>query len=79
MTPMNNPIMAMASMAKSGMNPQALLMQMARSDPRAAQAMQMIQGKNAQQLKAMAENMARERGTSVAQVAQSLGLELPGR
>lgn len=58
-------------------DPVAVLNQIARSDPRAAQALQMIRGKNAQQLRTMAENMARERGTSVEQVAQQLGMKLP--
>lgn len=69
----NNPLRHI----QAGANPNALLDQMARSDPRAAQALQMIQGKSPDQLRTMAENMARERGTSVEQIAQSLGLKLP--
>ena len=62
---------------QGGMSPQAVLGQLSRSDPRAAQALQMLQGKNADQLRQMAENMARERGTTVEQIAQSLGLKMP--
>lgn len=73
----NNLLAAMVRHIQGGMNPNALLEQMARSDPRAAQAMGMIRGKNEQQLRTMAENMARESGTSVEQIAQSLGIKLP--
>ena len=62
---------------QGGMTPDAVLGQMARTDPRAAQALGMLRGKNADQLRQMAQNMARERGTSVEQIAQSLGIKLP--
>ena len=74
---MNDPFSAILQNLQGGMNPNALLGQMARSDPRAAQALQMLQGKNANQLRTMAENMAKERGTSVEQIAQALGIRLP--
>ena len=74
---MNDPFSAILQNLHGGMNPNALLGQMARSDPRAAQALQMLQGKNANQLRTMAENMAKERGTSVEQIARSLGIKLP--
>lgn len=37
----------------------------------------MVQGKNKNQLRQMAENMARERGTSLEAVAQNMGIRLP--
>ena len=74
---MNNLFNSLLRNMQGGMNPNALLNQMARSDPRAAQALQMLQGKSSDQLRTMAENMARERGTSVEQIAQSLGIKLP--
>ena len=74
---MNNLFGAILHHIQGGADPNALLSQMARSDPRAAQALQMMQGKNSQQLRQMAENMARERGTSVEQIAQALGLKMP--
>lgn len=77
MTRMNDPLMQLVRFVSGGGNPQTLLAQMAQQDPRMGQAIQMIQGKNAQQLRTMAENMARERGTSVEQVARQLGLTLP--
>lgn len=74
---MNNSFNNLLRNIQGGANPNALLSQMARSDPRAAQALQMLQGKSPDQLRTMAENMARERGTSVEQIAQSLGIRLP--
>ena len=73
---MNNPVMALLNAARSGGNPMQLIQQMAMQDPRIAQAQQMMQGKSAQQLRAMAENMARERGTTVQDVARGLGLNI---
>lgn len=55
-----------------------LLQQMAGRNPQAAQVLQMMRGKNSQQLRSMAENMCRERGTSIEQVAQQLGIQIPG-
>lgn len=76
--PMNDILGIMLRHVQGGMTPDAVLGQMARSDPRAAQALQMMQGKNSQQLRQMAENMARERGTSIEEIARSLGIKLPG-
>lgn len=78
MNQMNNPLFQVVSAMQRGANPMAMLQQMAQQDPRAAQAMRMVQGKNAQQLQQMAENMAKERGTTTADVARSLGIQLPG-
>lgn len=72
---MTNNFMPLISMMRSGGNPMMLLQQMAGNDPRARQVFQMVQGKNTDQLKQMAENMARERGTTVEQIAQSLGMK----
>lgn len=68
---MNNPIL---NMMKNG-NPMAVAQQIARNNPQMAQALRMVQGKNEQQLMQMAQNMARERGTSVEAIARSLGLQ----
>ena len=72
----NNPIMALINVMKSGGNPNAMLQQMAGSDPRIGQAMQMMQGKSPQQLRSMAENMARERGVNIADLARELGIPM---
>ena len=74
---MNNLFNSLLRNMQGGMNPNALLSQMARSDPRAAQALQMLQGKSPDQLRTMAENMARERGISIEEIARSLGLKVP--
>lgn len=76
MIPMNNPIMAMINMARSGGNPMALIQQMAGNNPQVAQMMNMVRGKNPQQLRNMAENMAKERGTSLEEVTQQLGISM---
>lgn len=73
MYPMNNPMIALVNAAKNGGNPVQMLQQMAGQDPQVRQVMQMIQGKNPQQLRQMAENMARERGTNVEAVIKQLG------
>lgn len=60
--------------ARRGGNPLQLLQQMSVNDPQAAQALKMLSGKSPQQLQQMAQNMARERGTTVEAVARQLGL-----
>lgn len=62
------------SLARSGGNPIAMLQQMAGQDPRIAQAMRIIGGKTPDQLQEIATNMARERGTTIEQVRQQLGI-----
>lgn len=74
---MNNPLMQMVGLLQSGGNPMQMLQHMAMQNPQAAQAMKMIRGKSPQELRQMAENMARERGTTLDAVAQSLGLTIP--
>lgn len=73
----NNPMFQILNIARNGGNPMALMQQMAGQNPMAAQAMRMINGKNQQQLRQIASNMARERGMGLEQVAQNLGLNLP--
>lgn len=51
-----------------------MIQQMAQSNPQMAQAMQFIQGKSPQQLQQIATNMAKERGTTVEQIARQMGL-----
>ena len=79
---MNNPmagnlLSAMMQMMRSGGNPMYLLQQMAAQDPQVSQAMRMIQGKSPQQLRSMAENMAKERGVSLEGMANQMGITLP--
>lgn len=72
--PMGNPLPGMINLMRSGGNPMSLLQNMAGQDPKAAQFMKMVRGKNANQLKQMAENIAANNGTTVEEVARGLGL-----
>ena len=72
-----NLLAAMMQMMRSGGNPMYLLQQMAAQDSQVSQAMRMIQGKSPQQLRSMAENMAKERGVSLEGMANQMGITLP--
>ena len=74
---MNNTINLLISAARSGGNVNAMLNQMAAQNPQIRQAMQMMQGKTPQQIQQLAQNMAKERGTTVEDVARSLGFNIP--
>lgn len=69
-----NPFFQIVKFAQGGGDPMQLLQQMAGSDPRAAQAMQLLQGKTAGELEKIATNMAKERGATPEEIARSLGL-----
>lgn len=71
----NNPIFNLINLARTGGNPMTLMQQMAGRDPRAQQALNMVQGKTPGQLRQMAENMAKERGTTIDEIARGLGLK----
>lgn len=77
MMPMNNPVFALMQAMRSGQNPQNLLMNMARQDARVRQAMELTRGKTPQQMRQIAENMARERGVDLNDVARQLGITIP--
>ena len=78
MTPMmNNPMVHMMQLLQAGQNPSAILAMMARQNPQARQVMQMMQGKTPDQLRQLAQNMARERGTTIEDVARNLGITIP--
>lgn len=75
---MNNPVLQMVNMARNGGNPMELIQQMAKSNPQVNQVMQMMNGKSPQQLRAMCENMCKERGTSLEQFTKQWGIPIPG-
>lgn len=78
MNPMTtNPLNMVMNAMRSGANPTALIQQMAASNPQMRQFMQMIHGKSPDQLKQMAENVAKERGVSINDVARHLGITIP--
>lgn len=74
---MNNPMMAMINAMRKGGNPMALVQRMAAQNPQMRQFMQMINGKSPEQLRQMAENVAKERGVSLNDVARQLGITIP--
>lgn len=71
---MNNPVAYLLTAAKKGTDPMQALQQIAGRDPQMQMALNMLRGKSPQQLRQMAENMARERGTTVDAVINQLGL-----
>ena len=65
-----NPLMAIIQMMKGGGNPQAFIQQMMNNsqimqNPMAKNAMEMYKNGDTKGLQAMAENLAKERGTTV--------------
>lgn len=70
----NNPMMGLVNLARNGENPMTLIQQIAGQNPQMRQALSMVQGKTPDQLKQMAENMAKERGVTVEQIAKNIGL-----
>lgn len=77
MMPMNNPVTQMMQLMQAGKNPNAVLQILAQNNPQVRQVMGMINGKNPAQLEQMARNMAKERGTTIEDVARSMGIQIP--
>lgn len=77
MMPMNNPFMQIMGLLKAGKNPNAILQTMAMNDPQVRQVMQLMNGKSPAQLEQMARNMAKERGTTIEDIARSMGIQIP--
>lgn len=71
-----NPLQLLQVMRSSN-NPMGVLNQLMGSNPEMGQVMRLIYGKNSNQLKQTAMNMARERGVSLEQLASEMGLRLP--
>lgn len=72
----NNPMMAMMQASMSGMTPMQYLQQRMGQNPQIAQAMNLIQGKTPEQLHQIADNMAKQRGTTVEEIARRYGLPM---
>ena len=70
---MNNP---MIQAAMNGVPAMQFLQKMAGQNPMVSQAMSLIQGKNTEQLQQIAENMARQRGTTIEEIARQYGLPM---
>jgi len=69
--------MQLGSMMAYGKNPQQALAMLAQQNPQVRQAMQLMQGKTPAQLEQMARNMAKERGTTIEDIARSMGVQIP--
>lgn len=72
-----NPIMAIMQMMKGGSNPQAMIQKMMGNsqiahNPMAMNAMEMFQSGNIEGVKSLAENLAKEKGTTVDDVRNGL-------
>lgn len=67
-------MMQLVNIARQGGDPRQLIQQAAQSDPRASMALRMMEGKTPAQLQQMAQNMAKERGLSVQDIAKQLGI-----
>ena len=73
---MNN-LMQITNLMRQGRSFNGIMQQMARSDPRVNQFVGMVNGKSTSQLRQMAENIARERGLDLNEVARSMGITVP--
>lgn len=72
--PLNGIFSQLINIAKSGGDPRNMLYQLVGNDPRIALAERMLRGKNASQMQKMAQNMAKEKGLSLDEIIQQLGL-----
>ena len=72
--PTGNPMMRMIQLMRNGQSPMGMMQEMAMQDPRAQQAVNMIQGKSPQQLEQTARNMAREKGIDLDMMMRQMGL-----
>ena len=69
-----NQMFALINAMRNGRDPRQMLGQIARQNPLAAQALQIMDGKNPQELRMIVENMARERGTTFDEVVRQIGV-----
>lgn len=70
----NNPIVQIINAARGGGNPDMLVQQLISQHPQREQIQQIIGGKSPDQLMQIAQNMCRERGTTMEQVLQQFGI-----
>ena len=74
---MNNLLNMMVNATRRGGTPTAIARNMAATNPQMRQFYNMVNGKSTAELKQMAENMAKERGVSINDVARQLGITIP--
>ena len=70
-----NPMQALMSQLMSGASPMTILNRM--GGPQADQARKLISGKNQDQLRQIAMNMAAQRGVDLNALAKQMGINLP--
>ena len=70
-----NPMQMIMQQAMRGMSPAAIVDRI--GGPQARQAREIISGKNQEQLRQIAQNMAAQRGVDLNALAQQLGVTLP--
>lgn len=73
----NNPMMLAVEQMKRGMNPNAILSQIARNNPQVTQMMKLLNGKNEAELRQFAQNLAKERGIDLDNLMRSMGITIP--
>lgn len=73
----NNPIAQIMQMMQGGKNPGPVLDMLAQFNPQVRQVRDMMRGKSPIELEQMARNMARERGTTIEDIARSMGIQIP--
>lgn len=71
---MNNPIMKLVQMMKSGGNPQAILQQMAGQNPQLNQIMQLTQGKSEAEMSQYIKNAAQQKGVNLSELCSQIGV-----
>lgn len=72
---LNNP-MQLIGMLQNSQNPMLMLQQMMGNHPQYKQIMQVIQGKNPQQLEQYTRNLAKNQGVDLNQLAGQFGLNI---
>ena len=76
-----NPMMMLLQLlnasSQGGGNPMQILQMLARQSPQVNRGLNLARGKNNQQLRAFVENMARQQGTTVEELAKQYGFTLP--
>lgn len=74
---MSNPLDVLLNAARSGVNTNALFQQLAANNPQVQQIYRLMRNKSPAELEQLARNMARERGTTIEDVARGLGITIP--
>ena len=73
----HSPIMQLANLVRAGQNPMGLIQQLGGQSTPFMRGLTLIQGKNENQLRTIAENLSKEYHIDLNQLAGSLNLMLP--